>query len=232
MKSEACEHESEQGEKACERSNQLSDEKPAQSKKNRSRKPSVTSKATNALIIFVMAVVIGIAAFFVYKLIIDSDIRNKDNWKTVEKQEYSISVPKAMQESEDDIEIDSDYTKLGFFRCSKASVYISKAEFNEEEKNQIRSEGLEVIKNQMLKNGEKKEINGYRLNPQQRGELIFVEYPVSAKDIVKGEEKLWVVSATLVTNQCIYQVDAYCASDDAEDYEGAMVGWLETFKIK
>ena len=73
---------------------------------------------------------------------------------------------------------------------------------------------------------------GYNLTPQERGDFIFVAYPVIAKGLVEGTDKVWAVSATLLTKECIYQIDAYCSNDDAEDYEGAMNKWLESFKLK
>lgn len=231
MKCEVCGRELAPEETVCECGNVLKSEQSGE-KKEKSAKPKKASKAVNAAIFLAMAVVMGVAAFFVYRLIITSDIRDKDNWHTVENENYSITIPKAMEESDDDVEIDSDFTKLGFFKCSKASVYISKAELNDEEQKQIKSEGLEVVINETVKKGKNQTINGYEINPQKVGDLIIVEYPLVAEGYIKGEEELWAVSATLITEQSIYQIDAYCANDDAEDYQGAMVKWLESFKEK
>ena len=195
-------------------------------------KPAVKKTDISPVILVVIAAVIAIIAFIIYKVIVGSDIRNKDNWKTVEKDTFSITIPKAMEESDDNVEVDSDYEKVGFFKCDKASVYISKAEFNEDEKKVVRNEGVQTLKRELINNGKKGNVMGYNLTPQERGDFIFVAYPVVAKGLVEGTDKVWAVSATLLTKECIYQIDAYCSNDDAEDYEGAMNKWLESFKLK
>ena len=70
-------------------------------------KPAVKKTDISPVILVVIAAVIAIIAFIIYKVIVGSDIRNKDNWKTVEKDTFSITIPKAMEESDDNVEVNS-----------------------------------------------------------------------------------------------------------------------------
>lgn len=232
MKCEFCGRELEPDELICECGHSAAEKNEDKEKTEKAKKPAKSDKRKDALIFLIMAAAVGIIAFIVYKVIIGRDIRSEDSWETVKKDGYSITIPSVMKESSDVSEMDSDYTKLGFFKCADACVYISKADFNEDEKKIIKQRGVDGLRNWMLENAAEQSINGYKLSPVQSGELIIVEYPVNQEDYVKDTDELWTVSATLLTDDCVYQIDAYCARSESEKYESSMVKWLESFRLE
>ncbi len=195
-------------------------------------KPAVKKTDISPVVLIAIAAVIAIIAFIVYKVIVGSDIRDKDNWKEVSTDTYTITLPKAMKKSNKNIETDTDFTKVDFYKCSKASVYISKAELNEDEKELLKKRGVSGMRTQAYENGKNQVVNGFKLSPEIHGDFVIVEYPLDAQDYVDDEEELWAVSATLITEDCIYQIDAFCADEKKEDYAEVMTRWIESFKLK
>ena len=191
------------------------------------QKPAKLSKGANVVIFLVMAVVFAIGAFIIYKLIINADLRDEDTWKNIDKDGYSITLPGAMKESDDKKELDADYQKLGFFKANKASVYISKVDFNEDEKKMLKLRGVDGVRNWTLENAQQK-----KFNARKEGELIIVELAVRQEDLVKGTDELWQISGTLITEECIYQIDAYCAYSEMDKYAECMLKWIGSFKVK
>ena len=192
------------------------------------KKPAAKlSKGANAAIILAMAVVFAVGAFIVYKLIMGYDLRDEDSWKKIDKDSYSITLPGAMKESDDKKELDSDYERLGFFKAAKASVYISKADFNEDEKKMMRLRGVDGVRNWTLENAQNQ-----KLNARKEGDLIIVELAVKQDDLVKGTDELWEISGTLITEEGMYQIDTYCAYTEMSKYAECMIKWIKSFELK
>ena len=61
---------------------------------------------------------------------ISGDPLDEDTWRSVKKDGYSITLPKALEENDNINEDDPDFEKIGFFVCDTAAVYISKSELN------------------------------------------------------------------------------------------------------
>lgn len=191
------------------------------------KKPAKLSKGANAAIILAMALFFAVGAFIIYKLIIGADLRDEDTWKKIDKDTFSITLPSAMKESDDKKELDADYEKLGFFKAGKASVYISKADFNEDEKKMLKLRGVEGVRNWTLENAQRQ-----KLNARKEDDLIIVELAVRQDDLVKGTDELWQISGTLITEDCIYQIDAFCAYSEMKNYAECMLKWIKSFKVK
>lgn len=195
-------------------------------------KPAVKKKDVSPLFVVVAGLIICLAAVIVYIVIVGNDLRDKDNWEEVTGDGYSITIPKMMKKSNDKVADDQDYKALGLYKSKKACVYISKAELNDEEKEVVKSRGIDEIKKTMIENSDGKTIKGYTLSPVEEGDFIILEYPVTDSSFIDGENDLWAVSATLVTSDGLYQIDAYCTNDNKTKYAESMTEWVTSFEVK
>ena len=195
-------------------------------------KPAAMSRRTNVLIILAMAVVIGVIAFFVYKLIIGRDLNDEKGWKKFETDSFSITMPDVLKESDKISESDPDYTKLGFYTSEKIAVYVTKASLNEEEKSIVKSSGIDTIRKSMIRKGSEQMINGYHLDPKQLGKVIYVEFPATKDGYIEVTDLLWEIDATLVTEDALYEVEVYCPEEDKDLYGESMLKWIESFEVK
>ena len=195
-------------------------------------KPAVSNRRTNVLIILAMAVVIGIIAFIVYKVIIGRDLTDEKGWKKFETDSFSITMPDVLKESDKISESDPDYTKLGFYTSEKIAVYVTKASLNEDERSVIKTSGIEAIKKNMIKQGGEQIVNGQPLDPKELGDKIYVEFPATKDGYIEVTDLLWEVDATLVTQNAVYEIEVYCPEQDKDIYRDSMVKWIESFEVK
>ena len=195
-------------------------------------KPTVTNRTTNVLIICAMAVVIGIIAFFVYKMIVGRELTDEKGWKKFETDSFSITMPDVLKESDKISETDPDYKKLGFYTSEKIAVYVTKAALNEEEKAVVKKSGIDAIKKNMIKQGAKQTIVGQPIDPKELGDAIYVEFAVTKDGYIDVTDLLWEVDATIVTEEALYEVEIYCPEVDKDIYRESMLKWLESFEVK
>lgn len=239
MKCSSCRRELKEGTLVCECGQAVGEEKAGGETKTPDgrdlaslEKPAVTSRTTNVLIVCAMAVVIGIIAFFVYKMIIGRELTDEKGWKKFETDSFSITMPDVLKESDKINESDPDYTRLGFYTSEKIAVYVSKAELNEEEKSVVKTHGIDAIRKSMMQEGSEQMINGQKLSPKQLGDMIYVEFPATKDGYIEVTDLLWEVDATIVTEQALYEVEIYCPEVDKDIYRESMLKWLESFEVK
>ena len=240
MKCSSCGRELEEGTLVCECGQVVGEEKgdsdELKTPDGRSlaslEKPSVSSRRNNILIICAMAAVIGVIAFFVYKMIIGRELTDEKGWKEFETDSFSITMPDVLKESDEISETDPDYTKLGFYTSEKIAVYVSKAELNEEEKSVVKTHGIDAIRKSMMQEGSDQMINGQKLSPKQLGDMIYVEFPATKDGYIEVTDLLWEIDATLVTEDALYELEVYCPEQDKDEYSEAMLKWIESFEAK
>lgn len=182
------------------------------------------------MLIVIMALAAG--AFFAYKFITQSkDLLDEDNWEKKSFSKGSITLPSAMKESDNIIELSKDYTKLAFFTSDNAAVYLLEYKMPADKMEYMKTpEGLNAIKQNLITYNKRRKINNYQLDPKQHGELICFEYPSTKKNYIKSTSELWVVNASLVTPNGLYEMEAYCPKAEKDKYLDAMYKWLESFK--
>jgi|GEM_PF-1157406 len=182
------------------------------------------------MLIVIMALAAG--AFFAYKFITQSkDLLDEDNWKKQSVSKGSITLPSAMKESDNIIELNKSYSRLGFFTSDKAAVYLLELQLTAEQKNLLQNpNGVSLIKQSVLETNSRRTVNGHKLQPTQRGDLICCEYPATRKNYISSTDDLWVVNASLVTTTGVYEMEAYCPKAEKDKYLDAMYKWLESFK--
>ena len=89
------------------------------------------------MLIVIMALAAG--AFFAYKFITQSkDLLDEDNWKKQSVSKGSITLPSAMKESDNIIELNKSYSRLGFFTSDKAAVYLLEFQLTAEQKKVVK----------------------------------------------------------------------------------------------
>lgn len=188
--------------------------------------------AGKIVIFLIIAAIVGVGGFFGYKFIKGQDLLDEGNWETADKAGFSITLPSAMKESDNIIEIDKKYDKLGYFKSDKAGVYIAKAEHTASSREAIQQYGLKRMKQLTIQMAKTRKINGQALDIKERGDLLVAEYSMNRKNFIKGTDKLWVLDATLITEQRLYEVQAFCAESEKDKYIDAMYKWVESFKAK
>lgn len=184
------------------------------------------------LVMLLVIIMIGVGGFFGYKFIKGGDPLDESTWEKVDKDSFSITIPKSFKESNNIIELSQGYDRLGFFKGDKAGVYIAKAEFTSDIKQAIQQIGVEGLKQTTIQAGNQQTINGYKVTVKERGDLLYMEYPVTRKNYIDSTDKLWIVDATLITKDRMYEIEAYCAESEKDKYMDAMLKWIDSFKAK
>ena len=180
------------------------------------------------LIIFAL---IGVGVFFAFKLFKSKDVLNEDSWEKRELGSCTITIPRALEESDNIIELNSNYTKLGFFTSENAAVHVTQYQLSDNEKQVLEAQGgVNTIKQNLIATSKKRKINGQQLDPKERGDLICVEYPATKKHYISSTDDVWVLDATLVTQKGVYELEACCPKADKDKYIDSMYKWLESFK--
>ena len=185
-------------------------------------------------IVIMLIIIIALAAggFFAYKFITQgSDVLDEDTWKKQNLSKGYITLPSSMKESDNIIELNKNYKRLGFFTSAKAAVYVLEYQMPAEQKNILQSEnGVNVFKQSLLSANSRRTINGQKLQPTQRGDLICFEYSATKKNYISSTDELWVLNASLVTQTGVYEMEAYCPKAEKDKYLESMYKWLESFK--
>lgn len=183
------------------------------------------------VILLLVVALLGVGAFVAFKIITGRDVLNEDSWEKRDLSKGSITLPSAMKESDNIIELNNQYSRIGFFTSDKAAVYLLELQIPAEQKNLLQTQqGLNTIRQNLIATNKRRKINGYQLDPKERGEFIFVEYPATKKNYIKSTDDVWVVNASLVTANGLYEMEAYCPKAEKDKYLESMYKWLESFK--
>ncbi len=195
------------------------------------KKPGLSAGAKILLMLLVI-VIIGVCGFVAFMIIKGGDELDENNWKKIDKSEFTITIPESFKESDNLIELDNEYTKLGYFKGKNAGVYISRSDFSAQEQSVIKQQGLAAMKKTMIEIGSRRKINGQQITVKERGDLLVTEFPATRKNYISGTDKLWVVDASLVLEDRLYEIEAYCAESEKDKYSEAMYKWIDSFKSK
>lgn len=195
------------------------------------KKPGMGVGAKIVLIIIVLAI-LGAGGFLAYKLIKGGDVLDEGSWKTIDGNGFSITLPSALKESDNIIELNKSAKKLGFYKGKSVAAHITKTAFTSQEKQIVQQNGLDAVKQNIIAQAGRRKINGQQLVPKERGNLIVVEYSAQRKNYIEDTDKVWVIDGMLITDSCIYEVELYCPESDKSKYTEAMYKWLDSFKGK
>ena len=185
------------------------------------------------VITLIVIMILAVGGFVAYKLIKGGDVLDEDNWETLDKPGFSITLPSAMKESDNIIELNKNYTRLGFFTSEKAAVYVLEYQLPSDQESILKTaNGIKLFKQSLMETTKRRNINGHKLDPKERGDLICFEYPATKKNYISSTNELWVINASLVTQTGVYEMEAYCPEADKDKYIDSMYKWLESFKPK
>lgn len=183
------------------------------------------------LIMLIVLAIIGVGAFVGYKLIKGKDVLDEDSWEKRDLGGCTITIPSALEESDNVIELNQNYNKLGFFTSENAAVYVTQYQLSADEQSVLQAQGgVDTLKKNIIDTDKRRKINGQQLDPKQRGDLICVEYPATKKNYIKSTDEVWILNATLVTQKGVYELEACCPKADKDKYIDSMYKWLESFK--
>ena len=183
------------------------------------------------LIMLIVLAIIGVGAFVGYKLIKGKDVLDEDSWEKRDLGGCTITIPSALEESDNVIELNQNYKKLGFFTSENAAVYVTQYQLSADEQSVLQAQGgVDTLKKNIIDTDKRRKINGQQLDPKQRGDLICVEYPATKKNYIKSTDDVWILNATLVTQKGVYELEACCPKADKDKYIDSMYKWLESFK--
>ena len=192
------------------------------------KKPAPSKK--RVIVLSVILAVVCIAGVILYFALKGPDPLDESTWRKVEKDGYSITLPEALKENDNINEDDPDFEKIGFFVCDTAAVYISKSELNPAEKKLVKESGVEKIRRDMIKNSKKVKLDNETMTVEMHGDLVVTEYAEVRQKYLKSSEDVWIVTAVLVTEDSVYEIESCCCRDDKDKYHDAMYKWLESFK--
>lgn len=195
------------------------------------KKPGSGIGVKIVIVLVVIALLCG-GGFLAYKLIKGQDVLDEDNWKKIDKSNYSITLPGAMKESDNIVELDPSYTREGFFQADDAAVYIGRMDLDADQQNIIKSNGLDKFKQAMLQAGSQRSINGQKLDPKMRGDLIVMEYSATRKNYLKNTDEVYILDAIYINEEVMYELEAYCPKADKDKYIDSMYKWVDSFKLK
>ncbi len=185
---------------------------------------------TRIIVLTAILAVVCIAGVILFFVLRSGDPLDEDTWRSVKKDGYSITLPKALEENDNIHEDDPDFKKIGFFVCDTAAVYISKSELNEAEKDLVKKSGVEKIRQDMIKNSKKMKLDNQSMTVKMQGDLVITEYAEVRQQYLKSSEDVWIVTAVLVTEDSIYEIEGCCSRDDKDKYHDSICKWLESFK--
>ncbi len=183
-------------------------------------------------IMLIVILLVAAGGFLAFKLLTGGDILDESNWKKFEKSEFSITLPKSFEENNNVVHINSNSSKLAFYKGKQAGVYISKGEFTSQQKSAIQTYGLDAIKDSFIRVGNTRKVNGYQVTIKERGDMLYMEYPLTRSGYISGDDKLWIIDATLITKDRMYEIEAYCAESEKDKYSDVMFKWIDSFKVK
>lgn len=162
---------------------------------------------------------IGGAFYFLF-----SDIyftTNPNSWETYTHTSYSMTMPKGMKDN-DDITLDNQYYTL--MDCkSNRHVVIAVASYVMDKDERKISQRLDMY-NLITQLTPAHVINGVKVEPQKRGDMIYWEYTQS----VSGTS-FQVVEASFLSETTIYDVNILCRQDDYEKFHDYIFQWLDSF---
>lgn len=196
-------------------------------------KKSGMGAGAKILIMLIVLLALGAGAFFAYKFIKGQEVLDQDNWEKHDLGGYTITLPSAMKEEENIIELNQNCSKIGFFTSDKAAVYILEYQLTADEKEKLSQQGgVQTLRQNLMNLDSRRTVNGQKLEPKQRGDLICVEYSATKKNYIKETDDLWIVSGTLITTNGMYEIEAYCPKEQKDKYVESMYKWIESFKEK
>ena len=144
------------------------------------------------LIMLIIFALICVGVFFAFKLFKSKDVLDEDSWEKRELGSCTITIPSALKESDNIIELNSNYTKLGFFTSENAAVHVTQYQLSDNEKQVLEAQGgVNTIKQNLIATSKKRKINGQQLDPKERGDLICVEYPATKKHYISSTDDVW-----------------------------------------
>ena len=134
----------------------------------------------------VVLAILGVGAFVAYKFIKGRDVLNEDSWEKRDFAGCSMTLPSALKESDNIVELNNKYSRLGFFTSENVAVYALEYQLSAEEKKMLQQQnGVETIKKSLIATTKRRTINGQKLDPKQHGELICTEYSANRKNYIK-----------------------------------------------
>lgn len=150
---------------------------------------------------------------------------DRSRWENYSRAAYSITLPPNMKES--DIVDHSGATNmqhLDTYRSGNVIVDVSVFYFTEDQKKYLTRKKIKEICVDAL---EQKDAD-----PQEYGELIYVEFPQDASGIFFGTDQVWVYDAMYISNTAFYEIEIATPSGKHENYEEAIFAMLDSFHPK
>ena len=177
-----------------------------------------------------LAVLIIAGGGYFLKHYMDSrNLRDESTWEEISESEYTVTLPKALKKA-DSKKYTPGYKVIGFYTSTEAAFEVDKMDLDASEKAAFKNQDRQQLLKQLIS---AMSIDGQKLEPKELGDgKVYVEYTRSEKDVIKKSDKLFVVDVMCMTEDAIYEAYAYCAEEDKDKYDSAMIKWVESFKVK
>lgn len=177
----------------------------------------------------VIGIIIALAlvAGFIYFQQKNNDahkVTDKDQWETVDKATYSMTMPKDLKKGT--VVSIGDAKGLDFLYNDEIAICTGVETYTDGDP------GLTADLLEAYFKGRTRSVNGVELTPKRRGDINYYDYDKTSKNTIGKTDELHVIESYIIGKKGIYEVDVYCARSDFSDYQDYMFEWIESFKEK
>ncbi len=176
------------------------------------------------LAIVLTLLVIGGAAggFFFRRWYREKALTDKDKWTTVTHAEYTVTLPKTMQEIQDFSFADNSMTPLTAYSTGKAGFSVGKLDY---------TGGYERLKDLDVEGIlEKMKFGGSTLLPEKTASGgYYVTYSQNVTE--NGTSKLYYfIEGIYKGKNAMYSATAVCGAEDLSELKPYMIEWIDSFR--
>lgn len=186
------------------------------------------SRFLKSLIIVGITFVVALGVFFYRSGRDKYRVTHESQWETVTHAEYSMTIPSEMRDG-NVIQLDDTAQTLDCFINDEVYITISVVRFTTEQQEIVQNTDFRSL---MLQLFPQQTVNGVALEPKERGEMIYVEYPRTTSSMFPGTDDIRVTDACFLCDTALYEVEVSCPEEEYYTYEPYIFAWLDSFTIR
>lgn len=185
------------------------------------------NKLVKGVITLAIGAAIGFGSYGYFRYRDVYHVTHEDTWETITRSEYSMTIPADMQDG-NVLMLDNSSEVLDCFASSEVMIAVYVTRWSSEEKELLKQVNLTDL---IMQTFQRRTINGMQLEPVQRGEMIYVEYPRNTTTMFKGTDTVQTIDACFISDDGLYEIEVYCPENKYSDYQTYMLSWLDSFKL-
>ena len=180
-------------------------------------------------VVSVIAVILTVAVILWFIMGLDRyRVTHESQWEYISRAEYSMEIPKGMQEGTV-IQMEPSMQTLDCFINNEVCITISVLRFTEEQQKIIESMDFTELLMQLFP---EQSINGVTLVPVQRDDMIYVQYPRTTSALFPRTDQVWVTDACVIAEESLYEIEISCPTVRYDAYKDCILAWLDSFTLR